>query len=81
MKIKYLLPAIVLLISAPVYASQCPMDMKRIDQALQQQHGLSAQQVSEIRQLRDEGEKLHKTGQHQQSVSTLAKALAILGEK
>jgi hypothetical protein len=30
-------------------------------------------------QLRDEGERLHQAGQHQQSVDTLAQAKEILG--
>lgn len=81
MKIQYLLPALVLLVSAPAYASQCPMDMKKIDQALQQQNSLTEQQLAEVRQLREEGERLHQSGQHPQSVASLAKAKAILGVK
>jgi hypothetical protein len=81
MKIRYLLPAIALLASAPAFAFHCPKDIKQIDQALEQEHGLTDEQVSQVRQLRDEGEKLHKSGQHQQSVDTLAQAIAILGEK
>ncbi|WP_275097281.1 hypothetical protein [Sedimenticola hydrogenitrophicus] len=81
MKIRYLLPAIALLASAPAFASQCPKDIKQIDQALEQEHGLTDEQVSQVRQLRDEGEKLHQSGQHQQSVDTLAQAIALLGEK
>ncbi|WP_428605682.1 hypothetical protein [Sedimenticola sp.] len=81
MKIRYLLSVIALLASAPALAFHCPKDIKQIDQALMQEHGLTDEQVSQVRQLRDKGEKLHRSGQHQQSVDTLAQALALLGKK
>ena len=55
------------------------MDMKKIDDALATKPALSAERLAEVKQLRAEGESLHKAGKHQESVDSLAKAMAILG--
>ena len=68
-----------LLFAGSAIAFHCPMDMKKIDDALATTPALSAEQLAEVKQLRAEGETLHKAGKHQESVDTLAKAMAILG--
>jgi hypothetical protein len=68
-----------LLASASVFAMHCPADMKKIDEALGKKPALSAEQMSEVKKFRAEGETLHKAGKHQESVDTLAKAMKILG--
>jgi len=68
-----------LLVSASAFAYHCPMDMKKIDDALAKNPNLSESQMSEVKKLRAEGEELHKAGKHQESVDTLAKAMKILG--
>lgn len=68
-----------LLFAGSVLAFHCPMDMKKIDDALAADPVLSAEQLAEVKQLRAEGEALHKAGKHQESVDTLAKAMALLG--
>ena len=40
-----------------------------------------AQQAAEVKKLRADGEALHKSGKHQESVDTLAKAMKILNIK
>jgi len=65
--------------SASALAFHCPSDMKRIDEALTMNPKLAAEQLSEVKKLRAEGETLHKAGNHQASVDTLAKAMKILG--
>ncbi|WP_305073427.1 hypothetical protein [Propionivibrio sp.] len=65
--------------SASALAFHCPADMKKIDEALAMSPKLAAEQISEIKKLRAEGETLHKAGNHQASVDTLAKAMKILG--
>ncbi len=65
--------------SASALAFHCPADMKRIDEALTMNPKLAAEQLSEVKKLRAEGETLHKAGNHQASVDTLAKAMKILG--
>lgn len=52
--------------------------MRKIDQALAANPQLDAEQLAMVKQLRSEGEALHNAGQHQESVDTLGKALAIL---
>jgi len=68
-----------LLISATALAFNCPADMKKIDDALAASPKLSAEQLSEVKKLRAEGEALHKVNKHQESVDTLAKAMKLLG--
>jgi hypothetical protein len=68
-----------MLASASVWAFHCPADMKKIDEALEKNPKLSAQQMTEVKKFRADGEALHKAGKHQESVDTLAKAMKILG--
>jgi hypothetical protein len=68
-----------LAISAPAYAMHCPADMAKIDAALAGNPSLTAEQLAEVQKLRQEGEEYHNAGKHQESVDTLAKAMAILG--
>lgn len=67
-----------LLFSASAFAFHCPADMKKIDDALAKNPKLSAEQMTEVKRLRAEGERLHKEGKHQESVDTLGKAMKIL---
>lgn len=77
---KKLMPLILLMVfSGAALAFHCPADMKKIDAALDKKPALSADQVSEVKKLRADGEVLHKAGKHQESVDTLAKAMKILG--
>lgn len=67
------------LVSATAFASHCPKDMKKIDAALAKNPNLSAKQLAKVKNLRAEGEALHKAKKHQESVDTLGKAMKILG--
>jgi hypothetical protein len=67
--------------SSAAFAFHCPADMRKIDEALGKNPKLTEQQMSEVKKYRAEGETLHKAGKHQESVDTLAKAMAILGVK
>ena len=66
------------LASAVALAFHCPADMKKIDEALAKNPSLSAAELAEVKKYRADGEALHKAGKHQESVDTLAKAMAIL---
>ncbi|MGD9535731.1 MAG: hypothetical protein AB7P52_03060 [Alphaproteobacteria bacterium] len=66
------------LVAAPAFAFQCPMDMKKIDEALNTAQ-LSEADRAEVTKLRAEGEAFHQAGKHDESVATLAKAKALLG--
>jgi hypothetical protein len=80
MTMKKLIAAAALsLMSAVALGAHCPMDMKQIDDALAAKPQLSAEQLTEVKKHRAEGEALHKAGKHAESVAELAKAKAILG--
>jgi hypothetical protein len=61
-------------------AHNCPNEMKAIDAALPGAK-LTAAQSEEVKKLRAEGEQLHKTGKHTESMAALGKAKGILGIK
>jgi hypothetical protein len=65
--------------SFTAFAFHCPADMKKIDEALAKNPNLTAEQMAEVKKLRADGEEQHKSGKHQESVDTLAKAMKILG--
>lgn len=78
MRMKYFFGAALLLLAGEALAFHCPVDMKKIDAAMAANPALDADKLAEVKQLRSEGEVLHKAGRHQESVDTLAKAMAIL---
>ena len=61
-------------------AHNCPAEMKAIDAALPKAK-LDAKQAAEVKQLRADGEKLHKDGKHAESMAALGKAKGSLGVK
>lgn len=67
--------------SSSAFAFHCPADMKKIDEAMSKNPKLSAAQMADVKKFRAEGEALHKAGKHQDSVDTLAKAMALLNIK
>ncbi|THF60226.1 hypothetical protein [Pseudothauera rhizosphaerae] len=78
-KIRVLIGAALLALAAPVLAFHCPVDMKKIDEAMANNPPLTSAQLEEVKKLRAEGEQLHNAGRHQESVDTLARAMKILG--
>ncbi|WP_323766731.1 hypothetical protein [Marinovum sp.] len=70
--------ALLALLASPAAAHQCPADMAAVDAALQTA-SLSAADLAKVKQLRAEGEALHKAGSHAASVKALAQAKALLG--
>lgn len=71
---------IFMLICIPAFAGSCPKDMKAVDAALAENPSLSAEDMSRVKELRAEGEKLHKSGKHADSVAALHEALKLLGK-
>lgn len=65
-------------VAGPAFAFQCPTDMAAIDAALQTAD-LTQEEEARVMELRNEGEQLHESGQHQASVDALAEAKEILG--
>ncbi|HJS31411.1 MAG TPA: hypothetical protein VJ924_05405 [Alphaproteobacteria bacterium] len=65
--------------AGPALAGQCPSDMRKIDEALAKNPQLVADQLAKVKQLRAEGEALHKSATHSQSIAKLGEAKKILG--
>ena len=59
-------------------AGSCPRHMKDIDAALAKSPVLSEEKMSRIKALRAEGEDMHKSGNHYESVKALRKARGML---
>ena len=66
------------LVSVTAFAFHCPADMRKIDAAMAKNPSLSAQQMSDVKKYRAEGEAHHKAGKHQAALDTLDKAKKIL---
>jgi hypothetical protein len=78
MKLRSMTVAVLLALSSGVaFANSCPKEMRAIDAALPKAK-LSESQMSEVKKLRAEGEKLHKDGKHSESMEALGKAKKIL---
>ncbi len=73
--------ATLMVFSGAAFAYHCPVDMKKIDAALEMAPKLTSAQLTEVQKLRGTGETLHNEGKHKESVETLSKAMAILGVK
>ena len=65
------------LLAPPAFATQCPANMRQIDQAMASAQ-LSAADKEKVTQLRKEGEELHKAGKHDESMQKLSEAKQIL---
>ncbi|UWQ50846.1 hypothetical protein [Leisingera caerulea] len=73
------LAAAITLLASPLLAGQCPADITAIDAALASGTDLSEADLATVQELRDEGQSLHDSGDHDASVETLAEAKAMLG--
>jgi len=71
--------ACALLLSTPALAGHCPKDAKAIDTALAGME-LSDDLKAEVQSLRDEGMKLHDSGNHADAERKLAQAMRMLLE-
>ena len=64
--------------AAMASAHGCPGEMRAIDAKVPTAN-LSAADMSKVKALREEGEKLHKEGKHTESMKALADAKKLLG--
>lgn len=76
---KPVLATLLLCASSLAFAHNCPNEMKAIDAKLQTGPDLSEQQLKKVRELRTQGESLHKEGKHDASMAALGEAKQILG--
>lgn len=68
------------LISAPLWASNCPTEIRKIDQELQENPPSDPAFTQRVQSLRDEGQKLHDEGKHEESLAKLNEATKLLEE-
>lgn len=66
------------LFSSNLWAMHCPQDMAKIDEMLKTDPPADPDVLAEVKRLRAEGEELHKTGDHSESMKVLAEALNLL---
>ncbi len=66
------------LLASPAVAGHCPVDVKKIDKAIESAD-LSAADLAKVTSLRNEGDALHKAGNHGESLDALHEAMEILG--
>ena len=74
----FLAATLVAVLSGPAFAGECPTHVQKIDEALASAR-LSEEQKAEVQRLRDEGQRLHSEGQHEEALATLAEAEGLLG--
>jgi hypothetical protein len=79
MRIVLLAAALALGFAGAATASSCPTQVKAIDQALASNASLGADKKAEAKKLRDEGEALHASGKHAESMAKLAEAKKLIG--
>ena len=78
---RVILTTVLALFTSAAFAFHCPVDMRKIDEAMAKSPKLTPEQTAEVKKYRADGEALHKAGKHQESVDTLAKAMKILNIK
>ena len=79
MKSLILAAAVSFALAGPTLAGSCPKLMGEVDAALASNPSISAEQMTEVTELRAQGEAQHGAGQHAESVESLNKAKEILG--
>ncbi len=70
--------ALVLTVSSFAFAHGCPGELRAIDAKVPSVK-LSDADAAKVKQLRAEGEQLHKDGKHTESMNALGQAKKILG--
>jgi hypothetical protein len=73
-----ILGSALMVMAAAAWAHGCPGEMRAIDAKLPTAN-LPAADMSKVKALREEGEKLHKEGKHAESMKALAEAKKLLG--
>jgi len=84
MKLLPFMVATILYFPAVALSHNCPALMHEIDEILESKPGLDEEtiidedNVKNVKQLREEGEELHQSGKHDESIEVLQKALELL---
>ena len=79
---RYILSTMVILLglSGPALANQCPAQIAQLDEHLRQ-HGsmLNQQQLARVQQLRAQADEAHRQGRHAEAMEAVRQALAAMG--
>lgn len=75
---RFALLLVLTLFSGSLWAMHCPQEMARIDSLLQSDPPADPEVKAEVERLRNEGEQLHNSGNHEESVKVLEEALNLL---
>ncbi len=84
MKIQACLLAAALVVAPAAWAGNCPALMNQIDEYLASKPDLDEETIVDeelnksLKQMREEGEKLHKEGKHKESVEILERAIELM---
>ncbi|MQW85856.1 hypothetical protein GHJ82_02930 [Sinorhizobium saheli] len=78
MMIRILIALLLALAPVTAFANQCPTMMAAIDAAMPNA-SLSESDMAKVKQLRQQGEELHKAGDHAGSEAALGEAKKMLG--
>jgi hypothetical protein len=81
MKLYVPVVAALMLFTTGAFANNCPILMKKIDEAMAQKPKLTEAQMADVKKYRAEGETMHKAGKHTESTAALTKAMALLNIK
>tara|TARA_R110000782_G_scaffold244355_1_gene331135 strand:+ start:490 stop:729 length:240 start_codon:yes stop_codon:yes gene_type:complete len=65
-------------ISTPLFAMHCPLDMAKIDERLESNPPTDAAVLEQVQSLRAKGQQLHESGKHAESVKALGQAQSLL---
>ncbi|MEN3362931.1 MAG: hypothetical protein V7606_205 [Burkholderiales bacterium] len=76
---KTILAAMLLSATSLAFAHNCPNEMKAIDAKLGSAKDVSAENMTKVKTLREDGEKFHKEGKHAESMKSLTEAKKLLG--
>ncbi|MDP6388567.1 MAG: hypothetical protein QF654_01570 [Alphaproteobacteria bacterium] len=71
--------AVLVAMTSPAFAKHCPKDAAIIDKSLPMAKGLDKMQMTKVKEMRDRGMALHKSGKHGESIKVLHEAIKILG--
>ena len=80
MQARHRLTPILVLVLMPIiaWAHSCPLEIYKIDQALAKMKSLDAAVEKKVRELRAEGEKLHRQDKHGEAMLVLGSAKKLL---
>jgi hypothetical protein len=76
---KTILAVLLFSASSLAFAHNCPNEMKAIDAKLGTAPDVSAENMTKVKALRADGERLHKEGKHDESMKALSEAKKLLG--